>query len=148
VRYELGVERRDRYGRTLAYLYRGGMHNLALVKRGYAVALTIPPNDKYAPRFIGAEQSARARGEGRWSGGCERKRARARNRADRARERAERRRAMRLARRIGAAERRRRAAERQSIRIPEDCSEVDGPIPTPAGDPTNLDGDNDGEACE
>jgi micrococcal nuclease len=45
VGYELGVEREDRYGRTLAYLYRGGMHNLALVEEGYAKALTIPPND-------------------------------------------------------------------------------------------------------
>jgi micrococcal nuclease len=29
-----------------------------------------------------------------------------------------------------------------------DCDQVDGPIPTPAGDPDNLDGDNDGLACE
>jgi hypothetical protein len=29
-----------------------------------------------------------------------------------------------------------------------DCDEVDGPIPTPPGDPDNLDGDGDGLACE
>ena len=29
-----------------------------------------------------------------------------------------------------------------------DCDEVDGPIPTPSGDPDNLDGDDDGWACE
>ena len=29
-----------------------------------------------------------------------------------------------------------------------DCDEVDGPIPTPPGDPNNLDGDGDGWACE
>lgn len=29
-----------------------------------------------------------------------------------------------------------------------DCDEVDGPIPTPFGDPDNLDGDGDGWACE
>jgi hypothetical protein len=29
-----------------------------------------------------------------------------------------------------------------------DCDQVDGPIPTPPGDPDNLDGDNDGLACE
>ena len=89
VRYELGVERRDRYGRTLAYLYRGGMHNLALVRRGLAVALTIPPNDKYAVRFLAAQRRARNLRAGRWSGRCERRRALARARA-RARPRAER----------------------------------------------------------
>jgi hypothetical protein len=29
-----------------------------------------------------------------------------------------------------------------------DCDQVDGPIPTPPGDPDNLDGDGDGLACE
>jgi hypothetical protein len=29
-----------------------------------------------------------------------------------------------------------------------DCDQVDGPILTPPGDPNNLDGDNDGLACE
>ena len=29
-----------------------------------------------------------------------------------------------------------------------DCDEVNGPIPTPPGDPNNLDGDGDGLACE
>ena len=29
-----------------------------------------------------------------------------------------------------------------------DCDQVNGPIPTPPGDPDNLDGDNDGLACE
>ena len=29
-----------------------------------------------------------------------------------------------------------------------DCDQVDGPIPTPPGDPDNLDGDSDGLSCE
>jgi len=29
-----------------------------------------------------------------------------------------------------------------------DCDEVNGPIPTPPGDPDGLDGDGDGLACE
>ncbi len=29
-----------------------------------------------------------------------------------------------------------------------DCDQVNGPIPTPPGDPDNLDGDGDGLACE
>ena len=161
VEYELGEEREDRYHRTLAYLTHGdAMHNLALVEEGYATVLTVPPNDKYADRFEAAQAEARQQEKGPRAT-CERRRrqalARARERAERALERVERRRAARLARRIGAAERRRRAAERRterrrrganSIRIPENCSQVDGTIPTPPGDPTNLDRDNDGRACE
>src|SRR5918997_6640649 len=73
VGYELGEDREDRYGRTLAYLYRGGMHNLDLVEEGYAKALTIHPNDKYAYRFIDAERSAGERRQGMLSGECERR---------------------------------------------------------------------------
>ncbi len=118
--------------------------------------LTIPPNDKYADRFEAAEKEAKQEEEGPLAK-CERKRRQAlAEKRTRARERIERRRAARLARRIGAAERRRRAAERcreaargaNSVRIPNNCSEVDGPIPTPPRDPTNLDRDNDGQARE
>ncbi len=159
VKYELGEERKDRYDRTLAYLSRGGkMHNLALVEQGYATVLTIPPNDKYADRFEAAENEAEQQEEGPVVT-CERKRRQAlAGKRARARERAERRRAARLARRIGAAERRERAADRRADRrrrsggsggsVPKNCSGVDGPIPTPPGDPTNLDGNNDGQACE
>ncbi len=70
VRYALGEEDEDRYGRMLAYLYRrGGMHNLALVRRGYAETLTIPPNDRFAGRFRRAERAARRTRAGRW-GAC------------------------------------------------------------------------------
>lgn len=70
VRYELGDDEKDRYGRTLAYLHRGGeMHNLALVQRGFAETLTIPPNDRFAKRFRRAERRARRDGVGRW-GAC------------------------------------------------------------------------------
>ena len=57
-----GVERRDRYGRALAYLYTddGRFVNLLLVRRGYAQPLTIPPND----RFAGALRRRRAPGPG------------------------------------------------------------------------------------
>ena len=138
------------------------MHNLALVEEGYATARTVPPNDKYAARFEAAERDAKQQQDGPRAR-CERalarsRRARALERAERARERLERRRAAWLARRIGAAERRKRAAETRAARrrrdgyssgrIPDDCSEVDGTIPTPPGDPTNLDGDHDGKACE
>ena len=69
VSYSLGVERRDRYGRALAYLYTddGRFVNLLLVKRGYAHPLTIPPNDRFAARFVRAARRARARGVGLWA---------------------------------------------------------------------------------
>ena len=70
VRYELGEEEKDRYGRTLAYVYRrGDMHNLALVQRGFAETLTIAPNDRFARRFERAERRARRAALGRW-GSC------------------------------------------------------------------------------
>ena len=70
VRYELGEEEKDRYGRTLAYLYRDGkMHNVALVQRGFAETLTIPPNDRFAERIERAERRARRAALGRW-GSC------------------------------------------------------------------------------
>jgi micrococcal nuclease len=72
VRYSLGVERRDRYGRALAYVYTGDGRflNLLLVRRGYAQPLTIPPNDRFARRFAAAARGARARRAGRWAPGA------------------------------------------------------------------------------
>lgn len=70
VRLEADVEPRDRYGRLLAYVWLGPrMVNLEMVRRGYARALTIPPNLRYARWFTGAEAEARAAGRGLWSGG-------------------------------------------------------------------------------
>jgi endonuclease YncB( thermonuclease family) len=37
-----------------------------LAERGYATALTIPPNDDLAPRFRAAEERARAHRRGLW----------------------------------------------------------------------------------
>ena len=72
VSYSLGVEGRDRYGRALAYLYAddGRFVNLLLVKRGYAHPLTIPPNDRFAGRFVRAARRARARRVGLWARGA------------------------------------------------------------------------------
>jgi micrococcal nuclease len=73
VRYRLGVEERDQYGRALAYLYLddGRLLNLLLVRRGYARVLTVPPNVELAQRLRGAAQRARAAGRGLWgAAGC------------------------------------------------------------------------------
>ncbi len=155
VRYELGAKRKDLYDRTLAYLSRGSkMHNLALIEKGYATALNIPPNDKYSDRFEAAENEAKQHEEGPQATCAQKREALARKRA-RARERAELRRADQFARLIGARERRRRATERRAERRRSRgglrrglCSRVDGPIPAPPGDPLDLDVDNDGKACE
>jgi micrococcal nuclease len=68
VSYRLGVESRDRYGRTLAYVWLGDgrMVNELLARRGYAQPLTIPPNVDYAARFRAAAARARRQGLGLW----------------------------------------------------------------------------------
>jgi len=70
VRLILGAERRDRYGRLLAYVHLGGRFvNAELVRRGLARSLTIPPNDRFAPLFRRLELGAARAGRGLW-GAC------------------------------------------------------------------------------
>jgi micrococcal nuclease len=68
VRYRLGVEERDRYGRALVYLWLGDGRflNRLLAARGYALPLTIPPNVEYEDLFLRAARRARAAGRGLW----------------------------------------------------------------------------------
>jgi len=68
VRYRLGVDPRDRYGRALAYVYLGDgrMFNELLAQRGYATPMTIPPNVDYARRFVAAARRARDGHRGLW----------------------------------------------------------------------------------
>ena len=64
------VQRLDRYGRTLAYVYRqadGMFVNLELVKQGYAQAYTVPPNVAHATQFVAAQAQARRGNRGLWS---------------------------------------------------------------------------------
>lgn len=61
VRLEFDVQRRDKYGRLLAYVWVGDtLVNEELVRRGYAELLTIPPNVRYAERLAAALRAARA----------------------------------------------------------------------------------------
>jgi micrococcal nuclease len=70
VRLVFGVERRDVYGRLLAYVYlHGRFFNPILVRRGLARSLTISPNDRFAPRFRRLELAAARAGRGLW-GAC------------------------------------------------------------------------------
>ena len=68
VRYRLGVDERDRYGRALAYLWLndGRFLNRLLVARGYAQPLTVPPNVEYEDLFARVARQAREAGRGLW----------------------------------------------------------------------------------
>lgn len=70
VRLRYDAERHDRYGRTLAYVYRvrdGLFVNAELVRRGYARTLTIPPNVAHADDLRRLAGTARRAGRGLWS---------------------------------------------------------------------------------
>jgi micrococcal nuclease len=70
VRLVRDAEARDRYGRLLAYVYRARDNrfvNATLVRRGYAVPLTIPPNVAHAEQFRDLASAARRAGRGLWS---------------------------------------------------------------------------------
>jgi micrococcal nuclease len=72
------AERRDVYGRLLAYVYvpqgdrespngsRPLFVNAELARRGLARTLTIPPNDSFAPLFARLAARAGAAGRGLW----------------------------------------------------------------------------------
>jgi micrococcal nuclease len=63
-------EARDRYGRTLAYVYRasdGLFVNAELVRRGYAKPLAIRPNVAHREELGRLAATARAAGRGLWS---------------------------------------------------------------------------------
>ena len=67
VRLVFGPERRDRFGRLLAWVYvRNLMVNADLLRRGYAETLTIPPNDARSGEFERLERGAREAGLGMW----------------------------------------------------------------------------------
>ena len=70
VRLELDAAPRDRYRRTLAYVWRGErLVNEAMVREGWAVLFTVPPNVRYARRLERAQHEARARRAGLWARG-------------------------------------------------------------------------------
>ena len=71
VRLVLGRERRDRYGRLLAYVrVQGGpLVEDELLRGGFARTLTIPPNDDRAGDFAALEHRAQAARRGLW-GAC------------------------------------------------------------------------------
>jgi micrococcal nuclease len=70
VELEFDVERTDRYDRTLAYVWLdGGLFDERILREGYAVLLTVPPNVKYVDRLTEAQHDGRYAGAGLW-GAC------------------------------------------------------------------------------
>lgn len=65
---EFDVQKTDRYGRLLAYVWLrdGRMLNELIVREGYAMVYTIPPNVKYQERFLQAQREAREKRRGLW----------------------------------------------------------------------------------
>lgn len=73
VRLEFDVQRQDRYGRWLAYVFvkKGGREvfvNAELVRNGYAMAYTVPPNVKYSDLFVRLQREAVENERGLWKG--------------------------------------------------------------------------------
>lgn len=70
VTLELDVERRDIYGRLLAYIrVDGARYNDELLRLGYARLLVIPPNGDHARAMLAAELAAKEEERGLW-GAC------------------------------------------------------------------------------
>lgn len=69
VRLEYDAERRDDYGRLLAYLWLddGRMVNEVMAAAGYVVELYYPPNDHYRDRIEAAVEAARIARRGLWA---------------------------------------------------------------------------------
>lgn len=69
VRLEFDVQKRDKYERLLAYVFIGDkMVNLDMVRQGYAMIYTFPPNVKYVDEFVKAQKDARGNHRGLWEG--------------------------------------------------------------------------------
>jgi micrococcal nuclease len=69
VRLEMDIQKTDRYGRTLAYVYLNDtvFVNAEMIKAGLAVIETIPPNVKYSGYFYQLQQEAKIAKTGMWN---------------------------------------------------------------------------------
>jgi micrococcal nuclease len=68
VRLTLDRQHRDRYDRLLAYVWVGDtMINAEMLRRGYAEAMSIPPDFRHRALFVRLHAEARAVGRGLWA---------------------------------------------------------------------------------
>jgi len=68
VSIELDVEKKDQYGRLLSYVWTSDrrMINVQMLKEGYAMLYTFPPNIRYVDEFKKVQDEARRKGLGIW----------------------------------------------------------------------------------
>ncbi|MFA7115862.1 MAG: thermonuclease family protein [Bacteroidales bacterium] len=68
VKLRYDVNRYDRYGRILAYVYLkdGTFLNADLIKKGFAQVMTFPPNVKFSKKFVELQREARDAKAGLW----------------------------------------------------------------------------------
>ena len=68
VRLVFDVQKHDKYGRLLAYVYLedGTFVNSRIIEEGYAQVMTIAPNVKHAQMFLKLEREARQEKKGLW----------------------------------------------------------------------------------
>lgn len=68
VRLEFDIQKYDKYQRTLAYIFMedGTLLNDYIVRNGFAVISTFPPNVKFQNRFLKSERFAREKKLGMW----------------------------------------------------------------------------------
>ena len=72
VRLEKDVSEKDKYGRSLRYVYLGDtLVNDYLVRNGYAKSSSYPPDIKHQDQFREAEQEARENKLGMWGDVCD-----------------------------------------------------------------------------
>lgn len=72
IRLVYDLERTDRYGRSLSYVYRlsdGLFLNAVLVQEGFAQVATFPPNVAHVDEFVALQREARDANRGLW-GAC------------------------------------------------------------------------------
>ena len=70
IRLETDARPFDQYERTLAYAWRDSvMINREMIRRGWAVLYTVPPNVHYVTELRAAQDSARSERAGHWSTG-------------------------------------------------------------------------------
>lgn len=67
VELEKDISKKDRYGRTLAYIWLNNeLINATLVREGYAYAYTYPPDVKYSDYFLVLQRQAQDNRRGLW----------------------------------------------------------------------------------
>jgi micrococcal nuclease len=133
VELEFDAKRKNQSGRLLAYVYPMGeeMFNEDLLEQGNGQLYTVSPNTEYEDRFEAAQEDARRADLGIW-GLTKEQQCKLANHGNG----------------IGEGSPGCGLAKKPAPSGDIDCSQVEGPVRVPPGDPNNLDPDGDGWGCE